>query len=118
MRLIPWRAMRPEDVPSSPDKERLEERLAKLVGGPANQPTDGAASNPAQAGVVIVPNDGKPTAVHESREPNGGTAALTEVGVALDAVALQVRWPQAGDSCGASTGTRTRGRRRPVGFRQ
>ena len=91
MRLTPWRARRPKDANSGLDKERLEERLAKLVGGPVA----GATPVPAPAVEAIVPDPGKPA----------------EVGVVLDAVALPVKSQKRGDDGDTATSERNRRRR-------
>src|SRR5437870_478972 len=98
MRLTPWRAMQPKDAISGLDKDRLEERLAKLVGGPA------AEATPA------------PAPVEESHQPDGGTTALVEVGVVPDAVALPVKLPKPGNGAATSNRERNRRRRRKAGF--
>src|SRR5881398_1964107 len=96
MRLTPWRALRPKDANSGLDKERLEERLAKLVGGPVA----GATPVPAPAVEAIVPDPGKPA----------------EVGAVLDAVALPVKSQKRGDDGDTATSERNRRRRRKAGF--
>src|SRR2546430_13020041 len=96
MRLTPWRAVRPKDAKSGLDKERLEERLAKLVGGPVA----GATPVPAPPVEAIVPDPGKPA----------------EVGVVLDAVALPVKSQKRGDDGDTATSERNRRRRRKAGF--
>src|SRR5205823_10125736 len=78
------------------DKERLEERLAKLVGGPVA----GATPVPAPPVEAIVPDPGKPA----------------EVGVVLDAVALPVKSQKRGDDGDTATSERNRRRRRKAGF--
>src|SRR2546426_198602 len=142
MRLIPWGAMQPDDATSGVDKERLEQRLAKLVGGPAatevsastatevnraNQRTDGAAPVPGQVekaivpdpgkpAPVIVPNRDKPAPVTQGRELDGGTAAPVGVGVVQDAVARPVKSHKRGDDVGTSSSEKARRRRRKAGF--
>src|SRR5947207_7797551 len=96
MRLTPWRALRPKDANSGLDKERLEERLAKLVGGPVA----GATPVPAPAVEAIVPDPGKPA----------------EVGAVLDAVALPVKSPKRGDDGDIAPSERNRRRTRKAGF--
>jgi len=59
--------MQPDDATSSLDKERLEERLAKLVGGPA------ATEVTPSTGTEV--NQAKPAPVAEPREPEGGATA-------------------------------------------
>src|SRR2546423_9906113 len=86
MRLTPWRAVRPKDAKSGLDKERLEERLAKLVGGPVA----GATPVPAPPVEAIVPDPGKPA----------------EVGVVLDAVALPVKSQKPGEYGDTATSAR------------
>src|SRR5207249_11770182 len=91
MRLTPWRAIQPDNATSGLDKERLEERLAKLVGGPAAtevspsmgtevsraKPIAAAAPMPAQLGQAIVPDGGKTTPVDVD-------VVLVAVGVSLN----------------------------------
>src|SRR5437588_12743074 len=96
MRLTPWRALRPKDANSGLDKERLEERLAKLVGGPVA----GATPVPAPPVEAIVPDPGKPA----------------EGGAVLDAVALPVKSQKRGDDGDTATSERNRRRRRKAGF--
>src|SRR5256885_2721893 len=96
MRLTPWRALRPKDANSGLDKERLEERLAKLVGGPVA----GATPVPAPPVEAIVPDPGNPA----------------EVGAVLEAVALPVMSQKRGDDGDTATSERIRRRRRKAGF--
>src|SRR5256886_5495928 len=109
MRLTPWRAMPPKDAISGLDRDRLEKRLAKLVGGP----DAGATHAPAQVDAAIVPDPGKPA---PGGEPDGGTTALVEVGVVLDAVALPVQSQKPGNGVEIRSGERKRRRRRKAGF--
>src|SRR2546430_606278 len=105
MRLTPWSAMPPKDAISGLDRDRLEKRLAKLVGGP----DAGATHAPAQVDAAIVPDPGKPA---PGGEPDGGTTALVEVGVVLDAVALPVQSQKPGNGVEIRSGERKRRRRR------
>src|SRR6266550_4800394 len=116
MRLTPWRAIQPDDATSGLDKERLEERLAKLVGGPAAtevspsmgtevnhaKPIAAAAAIPAQLVQAIVPDGGKPTPV--------------DVDVVLDAVAVPVNPQKPSGDVETSSGEKKRRRRRRFGF--
>src|SRR5437870_9018212 len=114
MRLTPWRAMQPDDATSSLDKERLEERLAKLVGGPAA--TEVTPSTPTDVNQAKPVADAAPVPAQVGQAPDGGATALVEVGVVLDAVALPVTSPTPGDQVEISSGDTKRRRRRRFGF--